>query len=375
MEKVRVPLERLLALSMCPNVGLKTLNQLLNAHELSPSESWDGSWLKTMSQSHAPLARKVSNEPIPSELIAKARRWIQQMQELEVELITRLDDVYPVNLRHIYDPPPYLWMRGRLSSLDRPLLSVVGTRRPTHRAIRETQSIVRDCAKAGLGIVSGLAQGIDEVAHRAALEVGGVTIAVLGTGINRIYPASNRPLANQILTQGGLFISEFPPGAPPEKHHFVLRNRIISGLSKACLLGQSAEKGGSMITQSYVKEQNRDFFVIPYAPSEPQSGGSLYAIRDGAILTRSASDILSESYKDLKSSMEGEARAHEQWSNQPLTQLQLTLVELCDAEPVSIDKLLQEVPHQRKEVLYALIELEWLQRIKRLPGDQYIRLE
>lgn len=130
-----------------------------------------------------------------------------------------------------------------------------------------------------------------------------------------------------------------------------------------------------MITQSYVKEQNRDFFVIPYAPSEPQSGGSLYAIRDGAILTRSASDILSESYKDLKSSMEGEARAHEQWSNQPLTQLQLTLVELCDAEPVSIDKLLQEVPHQRKEVLYALIELEWLKRIKRLPGDQYIRLE
>ena len=375
MEKVRVPLERLLALSMCHNVGLKTLNQLLNAHELSPSESWDGSWLKKMSQSHAPLARKVSNESIPSELIAKARRWIQQMKELEVQLITRLDDDYPVNLRHIYDPPPYLWMRGRLSSLDRPLLSVVGTRRPTHRAIRETQSIVRDCAKAGLGIVSGLAQGIDEVAHRAALDVGGVTIAVLGTGINRIYPASNRPLANQILTQGGLFISEFPPGAPPAKHHFVLRNRIISGLSKACLLGQSAEKGGSMITQSYVKEQNRDFFVIPYAPSEPQSGGSLYAIRDGAILTRSASDILSESYKDLKSSMEGEARAHEQWSNQPLTQLQLTLVELCDAEPVSIDKLLQEVPHQRKEVLYALIELEWLKRIKRLPGDQYIRLE
>lgn len=372
---MRVPLERLLALSMYPNVGLKTLNQLLNAHELAPSESWDLKWLQTMSQSHAPLARKMSNDPIPSQLIAKARRWIKEMQGLDTQLITRLDDRYPVNLKHIYDPPPYLWMRGQLAALELPLLSVVGTRRPTHRAIRETRSIVRDCAKAGLGIVSGLAQGIDEVAHRAALEVGGVTIAVLGTGINRIYPSSNRPLANQILTQGGLFISEFPPGAPPAKHHFVLRNRIISGLSKACLLGQSAEKGGSMITQSYVKEQNRDFFVIPYAPSEPQSGGSLYAIRDGAILTRSASDILSESYKDMKPSMKADIQSNEYLSNQTLTRLQVTLLELCETVPVSIDKLLQEVPHQRNEVLYALIELEWLQRIKRLPGDQYIRLE
>jgi DNA processing protein len=223
--------------------------------------------------------------------------------------------------------------------------------------------------------VSGLAQGIDQVAHRAALDAGGVTLAVFGSGINRVYPAQHRALAKEILQQGGLHISEFPPGAPPAKHHFVKRNRIISGLSRACLLGQSARKGGSMITQSYVKEQGRDFYAIPYAPSEPQSGGSLYALRDGASLTRSANDILSESYQEIPLESDATTADSTHATTPTLTLLQSEILSRCHSTPISIDVLMQAMPNQRSEVLYALVELEWLQHIKRLPGDQYIRLE
>lgn len=375
VEKVPVPIERLLALSIYPNVGIKTLNQLLEAHVEAPSSTWNAQWLREMSVKQAPLARFISDGIIPEDLLRKARRWVVETQEVGAQIVTRLDPEYPLRLRHIYDPPPFLWLRGNSGALEMPLLSVVGTRRPTHIAIRETKVIVEGCARAGLGIVSGLAQGIDQVAHRAALDVGGVTIAVFGTGINRVYPAQHRSLAKEILNNRGLCISEFPPGAPPAKHHFVQRNRIISGLSRACLLGQSAHKGGSMITQSYAKEQNRDCFVIPYSPSEPQSDGSLYALRDGATLTRSADDILSESYKGIP--MDGDSNAAH--SSKPLTQtltlLQSEILRRCHSKPISIDLLIQAMPSQRSEVLYALIELEWLQRIKRLPGDQYIRLE
>ena len=375
MEKVPVPIERLIALSIYPKVGIKTLNQLLDAHLEFPSATWDASWLQDMSVKQAPLASVISEGHIPENLLQKAHRWLLETQELGAEIVTRLDSEYPQLLRHIYESPPFLWLRGDLEALKRPLLSVVGTRRPTHSAVRETKVIVEDCAKAGLGIVSGLAQGIDHIAHRAAIDSGGITLAVFGSGINQVYPAQHRALAKEILLQGGLHISEFPPGAPPAKHHFVKRNRIISGLSRACLLGQSALKGGSMITQSYVKEQGRDFYVIPYAPSEPQSGGSLYALRDGATLVRSANDILSESYKEIPVGAGSASVDPSSTTPHTLTLLQSEILRRCHSTPVSIDELMHAIPNQRSELLYALIELEWLHRIKRLPGDQYIRLE
>lgn len=375
MERVPVPIERLLALSIYPNVGVKTLNQLLDAHLECPSSTWNPQWLQDMSVKKAPLARVISDGLIPEGLLREARGWMLESQKIEAAIVTRLDPEYPEMIRHIFEPPPFLWMRGDLEALKRPLLSVVGTRRPTHTAVRETKIIVEDCARAGLGIVSGLAQGIDQVAHRAALDAGGVTLAVFGSGINRVYPAQHRALAKEILQQGGLHISEFPPGAPPAKHHFVKRNRIISGLSRACLLGQSARKGGSMITQSYVKEQGRDFYAIPYAPSEPQSGGSLYALRDGASLTRSANDILSESYQEIPLESDATTADSTHATTPTLTLLQSEILSRCHSTPISIDVLMQAMPNQRSEVLYALVELEWLQRIKRLPGDQYIRLE
>lgn len=375
VEKVPVPIERLLALSIYPNVGVKTLNQLLDAHQEFPSSTWNAQWLRKMSIKQAPLARVISDGMIPEGLLRKAQGWILETQKIGARIVTRVDSEYPQRLLHIYEPPPFLWLRGNIEALKMPLLSVVGTRRPTHAAVRETKRIVEDCARAGLGIVSGLAQGIDQVAHRAALDGGGVTLAVFGSGINRVYPAQHRALAKEMLQQGGLHISEFPPGAPPAKHHFVKRNRIISGLSRACLLGQSALKGGSMITQSYVKEQDRDFYAIPYAPSEPQSGGSLYALRDGATLTRSAKDILSESYKEILTDHECTSVDSSSATIHAPTLLQSEILRRCQLTPVSIDVLMQAMPNQRSEVLYALLELEWHRRIKRLPGDQYIRLE
>ena len=235
-------------------------------------------------------------------LIAQARAaapttrtaWLRkQCAGLDVTLLTPVDHAWPERLRNIPDPPAALFLRGDPALLSRPQLAVVGARRATRRGLADARLLVEELVAAGLVITSGLALGIDGAAHAAALDADGGTIAVLGAGIDRIYPPRHVPLARRI-GEAGLIVSEFPPGVPPLAHHFPRRNRIISGLALGVLVVEASERSGSMISARLAAAQGRDVFAVPGTMRDPNAAGCHRLIREGAVLVRSAQDVLEE---------------------------------------------------------------------------------
>ncbi len=192
------------------------------------------------------------------------------------------DSSYPKMLKEINNPPPVLYVVGKIPSSDQKFVAVVGTRRMTNYGREMANQLSSFLAENGIVIVSGLARGIDGVAHQAALNSGGKTVAVLGSGVNIIYPPEHRNLAAQIVHNNGAVISDYAPDTPPDKINFPLRNRIISGLSSACLVIEAGEKSGSLITARFAAEQGREVFVVPGNFNAPQSRGANRLIRDGA---------------------------------------------------------------------------------------------
>lgn len=203
------------------------------------------------------------------------------------------DDDYPALLREVPAPPPVLYYRGQLVATDTTAVAIVGTRKMTRYGQDMARSIAFDLARAGVTIVSGLALGIDGIAHRAALEAGGRTIAVLGSGIDIIYPGKHRDLARKIEQQGAI-ITEYPPGTPPDRFNFPPRNRIISGLSRGVVVIEAPDRSGALITVDFAAEQGRDAFAVPGPVNAPASAGCLRILRDGATLVRSAEDVLED---------------------------------------------------------------------------------
>ncbi len=210
----------------------------------------------------------------------------------DITLITLGDSRYPYLLSQIPSPPPVLYVRGSVEAWHRTALAVVGTRRPTPYGLSVTTSLLEPVVRAGLTIVSGLALGIDGQAHRVAVKYHAPTVAVLGCGIDQVYPWEHRQLADDIIAGGGAIISEFPLGAEPERHHFPQRNRIISGLAKAVLLVEAGEKSGALITAKFAVEQNREVLVVPGNITSPTSIGPLNWLKLGATPIISADDIL-----------------------------------------------------------------------------------
>lgn len=207
--------------------------------------------------------------------------------------IAYVNSQYPDQLREISHPPGRLWVAGKLRA-DIPLIAIVGSRKLSEYGQQVTYSLASELAAAGVGIVSGLALGADTIAHQAALEAGGYTVAVLGSGLECIYPASNRGLAQQIVQQGGAVITEQPPQMKGLKHHFPARNRIIAGLSRAVIVTEAAVTSGSLITASFGVQYNRDVMAVPGMITQQQSAGCNNLIRRGAKLITGASDILDE---------------------------------------------------------------------------------
>lgn len=203
---------------------------------------------------------------------------------------------YPPMLREIYDPPPLLYFRGSIPHPELPLAAIVGTRKPSPQAAAQAFDIAKGLGRGGVSVVSGLAAGIDAMAHRGNIEGGAATIAVLGSGVDEVYPASNRPLARRILENGGALLSEYPPGTGPRKWNFPARNRIISGLCRGVLVAEAPRKSGSLITARFALDQNRELWVAS-AGAEVQSGtfdrrGTIQLAEDGAGIVHGASDIL-----------------------------------------------------------------------------------
>jgi DNA processing protein len=218
---------------------------------------------------------------------------MERLERYKVKAFTYEDPLYPQRLKEIYDYPPVLYVRGSLPGEDEPCLAIVGSRRPTIYGRQVTEEIVADLARSRITIVSGLARGIDSVAHRAALDAGGKTVAVFGSGLDIVYPAENARLAQAIVENGAL-VSEYPLGVKPKAENFPLRNRIMSGLSLGVLVVEAGEKSGALITAHQALEQNREVFAIPGSILSPTSRGTNRLIQEGAKLVRNYTDVLQE---------------------------------------------------------------------------------
>ena len=237
-----------------------------------------------------------------ADALATARRAVPDVlleshrlacERLGASLLTPASVAWPDALRVLEDPPAMLFHRGDPTLLSRPQIAVVGARQASRRALDDAAWLVHELVSAGLIVTSGLALGVDGAAHRAALECGGMTIAVLGSGLDRIYPARHRGLAERIAAEGVL-LSEFLPGTPALPHHFPRRNRLVSGLSLGVVVVEAGVHSGSMITARLAAQQGREVFALPSNARDPRAGGNLRLLREGAVLVRDASDVLTE---------------------------------------------------------------------------------
>ena len=221
-----------------------------------------------------------------------AAEW-EKLQQTGVQVVTLVDEDYPVNLAAIDAPPPVLYVRGTLHPNDAWAVAVVGTRRATPYGREVAHTLCRDLAAAGVTVVSGLALGIDTIAHKTALDAGGRTIAVLGSGVDQIYPHDNRGLAQTIIANGAL-LSEYPFGTRPDASNFPPRNRIISGLSKGVVIVEAGERSGALITARFAADQGRDVFAVPGSILHPGSAGCNALIQQGATALLSVNDVLDQ---------------------------------------------------------------------------------
>ena len=280
--------------------------------------------------------------------------------------LTLLDSSYPRLLREAPAPPPVLFLRGAFSDLDDQAVAVVGTRRMSTYGREMTTRIAGDLARAGVTIVSGLALGIDGTAHRAALDAGGRTIAVLGGGINQIYPSEHRSLARQI-GEVGVLLSEYAPDAKADAPHFPARNRIISGLSLAVVVIEAPERSGALITVDFAADQGREVFVVPGNVISSNSVGCNRLLRDGARIVRSAEDIL----EDLRI---GGPPAQPVQQQLLLNEGDRRLLAVLTGEPQHIDDIAERSNLSVSQVSVQLLTLE-LQGVVRNAGAQhYLRL-
>lgn len=282
-------------------------------------------------------------------------------------ILTVADPGYPEPLRQIYDPPLALYVQGRLLARDAQALAVVGTRRPTHYGRGVAQQLTRQAARAGITIASGLALGIDTVAHEAALAAGGRTLAVLGGALDHLYPSSNRKLANAIVNEHGAVLSEFPFGRRPDRTTFPMRNRVVSGLSRAVLVIEAGVSSGALITARCASEQGREVLAVPGRIDSPQSSGTHALLRDGARLVTSIDDVLTE-FESLLPRSELDSKGPETVRKVTLSTDEQRIMELVRDGEDTIDGLVRQLDVSIATLNALLLGLEMKRCIKVLPG-------
>ncbi|KUJ83076.1 DNA-protecting protein DprA [Microbulbifer flavimaris] len=305
-----------------------------------------------------------------SALVQWARHERARCADLGVTLLCAGGEDYPPLLAEISRPPPLLYVRGHVNALRLPQIAVVGARRATSAGLDNARAFSRELAAAGFAITSGLALGVDAAAHRGALEAGGVTIAVLGTGIDRLYPRRNAALAEEVLAHGGALVSEFPLGTGAEAANFPRRNRVISGLSLGVLLVEAALRSGSLITARLAAEQNREVFAIPGSIHNPLSRGCHRVIRDGAALVETAADIVSELgglLNDLPASSDGGSH-QDAGPTQRLGDAERRLIGALGGDPRTLEQLARDTGLEAGTLMAQLLQLELAGMVETLPG-------
>ncbi len=347
------------ALSLIRGLGGEGARKLLQAFA-SPEAIFAASVSQLKHYVKAAVATEIS-QGIVDERLAMTDIWLQDERN---HIITLADTDYPQALLNIPDPPILLYVKGQLDLLNHPALAIVGSRNATPQGKNNAETFAQALSDAGLCIVSGMAQGIDAAAHRGALQGQGSSIAVVGTGLDRVYPASNRELAHT-LAQQGVLISEFAFGTPPLPANFPRRNRIISGLSLGCLVVEASLQSGSLITARLAMEQDRDVFAIPGSIHAPQSKGCHALIKQGAKLTESALDILEELGSRFQPKPICPAVATDAPEDVFLNQLGF--------DPVGLDVLSERSGLTISQLSAMLLTLELEGRVQTLPGNLYQR--
>jgi DNA processing protein len=330
----------------------------------------------------APLGELVQQglpEIVAKVLLSEARKTQAEIElgkclQQGIQVLTFLDPAYPKLLKEIYDPPIVLYAKGDVQWLNLPGVSIVGSRRATPYGVNTAEKLARDLASRGLMVCSGLARGIDTAAHRGALEAKGRTVAVLGSGIEQIYPRENKKLAEQIESEGCI-VSEFPVNASPVPQNFPIRNRIISGLTLGTCLVEAAEFSGSLITGRLALEQGREVFAVPGNITSKTSFGPNLWIKQGAKLVQDWLDIVEELPRAVKEQLNSPAEPRQPaLFAEVLTTSEKFVLELLRLdEAVHLDRLLELSGMTSPELLSTLFELELKDKIKQLPGKSFVR--
>jgi DNA processing protein len=303
-------------------------------------------------------------------LLANTLSWLTATEVEPRDVIVLGDLRYPRALLESGDPPLLLYVQGRIELLQAESLAVVGSRNPTPQGSANAHSFSAELSEAGLTIVSGLAMGVDGAAHEGGLEGAGSTIAVVGTGLDRVYPRRHLVLAHRIANQG-LIVSEYSLGTPPLAPHFPARNRIIAGLARGTLVVEAVLKSGSLITARMASECGRDVFAIPGSIHSPQSRGCHALIQQGAKLVESAADILEELKLPLRVTMPGSIGDNAPTSDAPASD---PLLDALGFDPITLDALVARTGWPAGELNSRLLDLELDGQVARLPGQLFQRI-
>lgn len=295
---------------------------------------------------------------------------LSRLNRANARLITLWDTSYPSYLKRIYDPPPFLFVRGHTVEDDNSSVAIVGTRNPSPYGIAMAERFSTGLAALGITVVSGLARGIDTSAHRAALKADGRTIAVIGSGVDVVYPPENKHIAQQIIDQGAI-VSEFEMGAKPDAGNFPRRNRLISGMTLATLVVETAIDGGAMITATTALDQNRQVFALPSPVDGKRRSGTNLLIREGrALLTESVDDILQELAPQLKRIVKLPDRTVPDGN---LSLFEQKLYDVMSDEAVHIDALAERSSMSTSDALVHLLSLEFKGIVRQLAGKLFVK--
>jgi DNA processing protein len=359
-------------LTLIPGVGTLAQNRIWDSlPDVSDLFSMDSKALESLgvSKEAHPLIQSRGCREIAAEIYDWGARE-------DCHFIVRGMSTYPKLLEEIHDPPLILYVRGYLKALEQSSVAIVGTRKPTIYGLQMAQGLASDLGSRGISVISGLARGIDAAAHRGCIEGGGITIAILGCGIDVVYPREHRQLTQKIL-QKGLLISEFTPGTSPAPQNFPVRNRIISGLALGTLIVEASEYSGSLITARLAMEQNREVFALPGNLTSSQSFGPNFLIKQGAKLVQTWRDIVEELPPDIRRDLfiKEDAKPVLKPELDLLSEEETRILELLKMdEAIQFDKIHfssgLSIPHLSN----LLLNLEMGGRIRQLPGNLYVKI-
>jgi DNA processing protein len=367
-----------LALALTPGLGPSRIKKLIEQYGTA-----ERVFQASLTELEATGMRAVSAQSLATgKSFELAQEECTKAAEAGARIISLTDPEYPLRLKEIYDPPVILFVRGSVEALAHPGIAMVGTRHPTPYGSGMAERLSTDLATRGLVIISGLARGIDTASHRGAVAAKGKTVAILGTGIDIIYPKENSRLAEQIVALGGALVSEFPIGTAPTPQNFPIRNRIISGMSAGVLVVEAAEYSGTRITSRCALEQNRDVYAVPGNVTNKGSWGPNTLIKQGAKLVATWEDVWEELSTEVQTALSSarneslEPETASLFPDEATSPHEKKILKLLKAdESTHIDQLVEslEADMSSSEIFAALFELELGGKIRQLPGKNFVK--